>query len=265
MNLIFTFTNEFGIGDNIRGVISLLQICSKIKSTKDITIFVDFSKHRINKYLLNKLPHELLETEENKEIKKFNYADEDFHDNEIIDFLLNSQENILRINTNNFPDVNNVNEEIKTFIKNLFVFDLEFEKLLNSYFNALPETYHLYHYRFGDHVLLKNDNNRHQIKHFVEHFKINKKNGPCLIISDSLLFKRYIYEFYKNKEVFVFLTKPTHTSYNTVESEHDVNILIDFMLITKAESINCYSSYRWISNFILWTSHVYNVPLFNMK
>jgi hypothetical protein len=265
MNLIFTITNGLGIGDNIRGIISLLQICSKIKSQKDINVFVDFSKHRINKYLLNKLPDELLETEENKEIKNFHYADEQFHDNEIIDFLLNSQANIVRINTNNFPDVNDVNEEIKSFIKNLFVFDLEFEKLLNSYFNVLPETYHLYHYRFGDHVLLKNDNDRDLIKHFLEYFKINKKNGPCVIISDSLLFKRYVYEFYKNKEVFVFLTKPTHTSYDTVESEHDVNILIDFMLITKAESINCYSSYRWISNFILWTSYVYNVPLFNMK
>ena len=33
------------------------------------------------------------------------------------------------------------------------------------------------------------------------------------------------------------------------------------MLITKAQSISCYSIYQWISNFILWTSHIYNVPL----
>jgi len=264
MNLIFTFTNELGIGDNIRGVISSLQICDKIKSKKNVNIFVDFSKYRINKYLTNKLPDELLENEENKEIINFHYKDENYHDNDIMDFLLNSNAKILRINTNNFPDINNITEEIKDFIKNLFAFDLEFEKLLKSYFNVLPENYHLYHYRFGDYVLLENDNNHDEIKYFVEDFKINKKIGSCVIISDSLLFKQYIYDLYKNEEVFVFLTKSTHTSYNTVESEDDVNILLDFMLITKAESINCYSSYRWISNFILWTSYVYNVPLFKI-
>jgi len=265
MHVIFTFTNDLGIGDNIRGTISLLQICDKLKSKKDITVFVDFSKYKLSKYFLHKLPNKLLENEVNKEINNFHYIDENNYENDIIDFLLNSQSKIVRINTNNFPDINNINEEIKIFIKNLFVFDLEFEKVLNSYFETLPEKYHLYHYRFGDHVLLDNATNHHEIDQFVESFKINKKNGPCVVISDSLLFKRYIYDFYKNKEVFVILTKPTHTAYNREESNDDVNILIDFMLITKSESINCYSYYRYIYNFILWKSYIYNVELFNMK
>jgi len=41
--------------------------------------------------------------------------------------------------------------------------------------------------------------------------------------------------------------------------------LCDFFLIQNAKSINCYSNYNWISNFILWTSIIYDVPLYNLK
>jgi hypothetical protein len=270
MIIIYTFFNSPGFGDNLRGFISLLQICNKInyrqKNNKlKYQLFVDFSKSKIDKYLIYKLPLELLEISKNIEVKSFYYCNEENHEKEIIDFLVNCKDNLIRITTNNFPDENNINDDMKNYVKNLFKFNSEFENKMNEYLKILPEKYNLYHYRFGDTILLDMTKGEDEINTLINSFnKIeNKKNS--VIISDSLVFKQKIYEIYKNNEVFVFLTKPAHTGYDNPDSDDDINIFIDFMLIKKAQSLNCYSIYGWISNFILWTSHIYNVPLKNLK
>ena len=271
MIVIYTFINSNGFGDNLRGYISLLQICSKInyrqKNNKlKYRLFVDFSKSKIDKYINHKLPPELLKMSENTEIKLFNYWNGETKDEEIIHFLQNTKENLIRINSNNYPDVI-INDDIKNHFKNLFKFNSHFDYQMNEYLNFLPEKFHLYHYRFGDYILNNFENPEDEFfNKFIKSFQESRiKNENCLIISDSLKFKQKIYDLYKNNEVFVFLTEPKHTGYNNPDSEEDINIFIDFMLITKAQSISCYSIYPWISNFILWTSHIYNVPLINLN
>jgi hypothetical protein len=61
MNVIYSFTNNPGIGDNVRGLISLFQIKKKINHLKNITIHVNFSHSSFGNYLLHKLDDKLFE------------------------------------------------------------------------------------------------------------------------------------------------------------------------------------------------------------
>ena len=268
MNVIFAFTNHQGIGDNLRGLISLLQIKEKIKNQKELTIHVDFSKSLISKYLVNQLPNQFLELKETIETKTFYYLFQSL-DNDIIDYLLNTQDNTVCIHTNNYPDTNTITEDIKSFIKKSFEFNPYFEEIFKTYYNQIPENYHLYHYRFGDHKFKNDDLDDHTIHKFAESFQQTNKHENCLIISDSLSFKKKIHEIYHNQDVFVFLNQPNHTNSHAngsnLDHENDLYIFIDFFLVTKAKTVCCYSYYPWISNFILWNSYVYDIPVITLS
>lgn len=255
MNVIFVFRNYQGIGDNIRGLINLLQIKKIIN--KKINIYIDFSVHALNKYIINTLPDDLKVN--NNYINSFVYGDENNHDNEIINLLLNHNNEYVYISSNNYPHQDNITEDIKQFIKNIFVFNNDFEKLLNESLNKLPTNYDIYHYRIGDEVFY-NDINK--FDNIINSFNNRKNSNNIFLISDSLNLKTKIYEIYKNNKVFVFLNKPKHTQYDSNNIE---DTIIDFILVTKAKNIYCYSNYRWISNFILWTSYIYDINLVNLK
>ena len=270
MNIVYTFKNNQGIGDNLRGLIAVLQVVKKIETQKEIQFHVDFSESHINKFLLHKLPDNLLQLKqsgEQCETKSF-YCRDDPNDkgcqDDIINYLLNSQSTMICINSNFFPEIDDINEEIKTFIKNLFKFNEDFENVFNSYSNQIPKDYILYHYRFGDFMFHNDDNSN--FDHFIQSYsELSKQNEnyAALILSDSLNFKKKIYEIYNNLDTIVFLNRPTHTAYtNDID---DINIFIDFFLVTKAKSIYCYSYYPWVSNFVLWSSYIYDIPLTNKK
>jgi len=268
MDVVFTFLNSPGFGDNLRGLITLLQIQRKmqLELEKPFNIYVNFSKSRIQNYVAYKMPTELSQKIETIKLTAWNFINEYSHDDEIIDFLLNTNEPIVNIQLNAFPDVSKIDEDIKQFIKNLFILSPDFEAQMNKYFDKLPNKYQLFHFRLGDERLrLGEDNLDWGVQSLVNSFKSNyKENENYVIISDSLTFKKQIYEKYKNSSnVFVFLNKPNHTE--TEDKENEINIFIDFFLITRATSVSCFSVYTWISNFILWSSHIYDVPLINLR
>ena len=150
---------------------------------------------------------------------------------------------------------------MKNYIKTLFKFNPYFEEILNSYYNKLSENFSIYHYRFGDEVFNDDINDFEEI---INSFKTkNDEKNNCLVLSDSFNLKKNIYEVYNNNNIHVFLNKPTHT--NNTNDDDDINIYLDFFLITKAKTIYCSSNYRWVSNFVLWNSYIYDIPLINLK
>jgi hypothetical protein len=165
---------------------------------------------------------------------------------------------VIGISTNSYPILTEIDEDMKIYIQKVLCLKPEIEEFLKSKLSQLPETYHLFHYRLGDSYLLNNDSQDNIV--YLEHFSHYKKENS-VVISDSLSFKKELSHLYQNKEVFVFLNKP----YHTVTNEADIETLIDFFFILHAKTVNCYSNYRWISNFVFWSSIVYNVPLFNMR
>ena len=124
------------------------------------------------------MPLELLEISKTIEVKSFYYCNEENHEKEIIDFLVNCKENLIRITTNIFPNENDINDDMKNYIKNLFKFNSEFENKMNGYLKILPEKYNLYHYRFGDTILLDMTKSEHEIDILINSFNQleNKKN-----------------------------------------------------------------------------------------
>jgi len=263
INIIFTFKNGWGIGDNVRGLISILQIQKKIEENtdKEVKIYVDFSDSLINKYLKYKLPDEIIALKETIEFKLFLYNNEYNHENDIINFILNSDTNKFYLNTNNYPDVNNITEDIKLFIKNVLEFDPSFEEIFNSYLNQLPAIFDVYHYRLGDSAF-NNDCESSVIPH-VESFKELKKSNSSLVLSDSLCFKKQIFHLYNNENIIVFLNKPSHT--NSTNENDEMYIFIDFFLGARAKNIYCYCCYGRLSNFILWHSYLYDIPLIKIS
>jgi hypothetical protein len=259
MNLVFVFINFQGIGDNVRGLINLLQIVKLINHNynKKINIHVDFSLHLMNDYLIYSLPDEL--KVKNNHITKFHYSNEDSHDYEIIHFLLQyiDSNNTIYINSNNYPHIDCITEDIKTYMKQLFTFTPFFENRLNESFSQLPNDYDVYHYRLGDEVFKQDIDN---CQHIIDSFNNREKPNNVFVISDSLNLKQKIYDIYQNNKVYVLLNQPHHTK----DDLNDIHILIDYMLVTKAKNIYCYNTYSWISNFVLWSSYIYDIHLVNI-
>jgi hypothetical protein len=87
------------------------------------------------------------------------------------------------------------------------------------------------------------------------------KKENSVLISDCLEFKKRIAEKEKEKDVFVFLNKPVHCGFRDFSNKDYKETIRDFNLIKNAKKIYTFSSYHWISNFVFWTSLIYDVPL----
>ncbi len=243
--IIFRFTNNPGFGDNIRGLITLLQIKKKL----NFELEVDFSHHVFSNFLICNFSNV------EYQYKEYWFTDEIPRN----DFLLkeiSSFGNII-ITTNSYPILTEIDEDIKEYIRNLFILKPNVKSYLEERLSSLPSDYHLFHYRLGDDVFENDTLNTDEI---FQNFEKNKKDN-AVVISDSLTFKQILNSAYENKDVYLFLNKPTHTC----SGEKNMDTLIDFFLVINAKTVNCYSIYGWISNFVYWSSVVYDIPLFNLK
>jgi hypothetical protein len=256
MKVVFSFINYYGIGDNVRGLISLLQIQKKLQPLKDVSVHVNLSNSHIGNYVLHKLDDELSELVKSKDINYFLYSNENLHDDQIIQYILNSQDEVIHINTNNFPDINNISQDIKDFVKNIFKFTPEFENVFNSYLEKAGSDFDIFHYRFGDDIFNNDSVNTGKIVDSIQ--QINSTNN-CIVLSDSLNLKKELYDMYNNNKIIVFLEKPTHT--NNTSGEDAIYIFIDFFLASRAKNIYCWCVYGRLSNFVLWHSYIYDIPL----
>ena len=162
-----------------------------------------------------------------------------------------------------------IDEDIKEFMRSFLILKPEYETYLQSRNRIIPPNYNLFHYRLGDKYMctdtdgrIKSGQNESDI--CFQNFLKNKKQNS-VILSDTLSFKE------KCKDIAtVFLNDPMHTRFQDNpklmnSQELILDTICDFYLIKNATTINCYSFYPWISNFILWTSIIYDVPLFNLK
>ena len=63
----------------------------------------------------------------------------------------------------------------------------------------------------------------------------------------------------------IISTVPIHLSHPDANIETVKDTLFDFMLLTNAIFIQTHSVYGWISGFVQWVSHIFNVPLINLR
>lgn len=249
--IIYKFSGCVGIGDNIRGLILIKQVQEIIPFELEI----DLNGYPLGDFLLYE------QKQFNPELEKsFPAFDNECHHNEIVQYIQQNPGKCIVIGTNCRPDYN-ISEPIKEYMKDFLKLKPQYEDLLQKKFNSLLPNYNLFHYRFGDvHLCEMDQTNEQYYQHFI-HFK--KENA--VIISDSLLFKQRCSNVAK-----VFFNDPIHTRTNDnckIGKKESLlfDTICDFYLIQKAKSINSLTCLPWISNFILWMSIIYNVPLYDLR
>ena len=244
--------SHVGLGDNIRGLIFMKQV----QEHHDFELYVDFNSYPIEPFLLytNEIPNPDL-------THCFPAMDNKMHHQEVIHFIQHfSHLNCIQITTNWKPYMN-VSEPIKQYIRNFLSLKPKYEEYLNQKLSQLPPQYNLFHYRFGDeHICQKDQLNIEYYNHLLHYKKEN-----TVLISDSLLFKEKCKDI-----VHVFLNDPIHTTSNPNHKQINMDALIldticDFYLIKHATALYSYSCLPWLSNFVQWTSIVYNIPLYDLR
>jgi len=260
MILIFQFENDPGFGDNLRGLISMIEMLSSIKRKLDF--YVDFSKSHIYNFVKHRIPEHLQNANHDYVV----FVDSIHNKDQCRYIIENTRANILRINHNFFPEgiesetiPTGISEETKNYIKNILTFSPEFEEIFSSYLNKLPEYYKVYHFRYGDSIF-SNDIYAVDDRTFNLFVDLYNNQEDTLVISDSLNMKKILSENF-DKHIYTFLNKPTHTN----NSDNAIDIFIDLFLISRSKGVYCYSSYVWVSGFINWISAIYSVPVFNLK
>ena len=201
----------------------------------------------------------------NNNDSNFNWLQyDDVNENEnrgdaILSFILNQPfPCVIALLTNAFPKRDEIDDSTIAFLKNVFNMNNEFQSYMNIQRSNLPNSYILYHYRMGDHVL-HSQCNIGDINNYIDHFRNSlnvEDDTPIVIISDSLFLKNAIKMEFPEK-VFILDNTPHHFI------NHNVNIdtIVDFFLIQNAKEVRTYSNYSWISNFVLWTSIIFKIPL----
>jgi hypothetical protein len=260
MILIYKFVNEPGFGDNIRGLITILQV----QQLLPFELIIDFRGHVFSKFFAYETPMIVNESKKtivipipsHKLIK---------HQNDIIRDELQEYFNnydIITIITNIMPDENLITENIKDKIKQILIVKPEINDYIMAQISQLPTNFNLFHFRLGDNCWYNDSINN---DHYIQKILQNKKDNSVLI-SDSLNLKKQIFDIFHNKDIFVFLNKPCHTNSNIyLNADIYINTLVDFFLIQTSESVSSFSIYGCVSNFVYWTALIYNVPIFKIE
>jgi hypothetical protein len=132
---------------------------------------------------------------------------------------------------------------------------LEVNNILN-YLGFEKNKFIVYHVRLGDSYI---DNQLKSIQINKINTIINKldiqKDKHYLLISDSVFIKKILVNKYPN--IKIIMNKITHSLNN--DFENIKNILVDFYLMSHAEEIISFSSYKHGSGFSKWCSVTYDI------
>jgi hypothetical protein len=245
MKVLYSFYHSTGLGDNIRGLITIKQI----QKIMGFELYIDLNGHPIERYLMRvsqKMNY-------NHNVGFYAYDNAPHHD-QMIHFF--KDKDSIRIETNYYPTA--VDEDTKQFMREFLKLKPEYAELFSKRVTA---PYYLYHFRFGDKHICQENDTRFNVE--TDYYScidkyLRVRNPNSIIISDSLEFK-HMCKYIAN----VYLNDPIHTRFNdNPKIQNDITETIcDFYLIQNATKVYSYSAYPWISNFILWTSTIYDIPI----
>lgn len=258
-NKIKDTQSHHGFGDKIRGAMALNQYCKK----NDILLKIDASDDICSDMLENLIVTNdtnfeknnnkiIISTDLNHDSKFYNKLDDEF-----------TKTNIVNIYTNEFP-ISKLSNDDKMFAKNICKPKPDLQKKINIKLEKLPKNFGIQHFRFHDDVFKKDFNQNDSI--FIKSYDILKNNykDTDVLISNSTNFKKYcrinlgIKTIDDENENFAV----QHIGYST-DKESVENSFIDFFIVCNAKYINTHTCYKWPSNFVLWPSKIYDIPLEN--
>jgi hypothetical protein len=253
----------WGFGDYLRGILSTAGICNKIGLTWDI----DYHKHPISQFLVNN--HTLVNIADyaQEEVKVYDVNQTDA----FIEFMKShefSQQNDMRLLTTNVYWLENgVSSETRQKVIQSIQPTPQLQTAIDSTLKLLgvqEKRYRAVHVRMGDAYLVdkKGDPAKYEIVRAAIRKMIDddtyKTEDPFVVFSDDEGIKQYLHEtegFLQSPSV------PCHLS-----SEEDgtkvMNTLVDFFLLSKADTIYRYSFHVYGSGFCDWCADIFEVPIF---
>lgn len=236
---VYPFESHFGMGDYMRGIISLYQ------NNDWNSIYIDYSKNEIAKYLYN-------DTGTNyKTEKKPIYLTKDF--------VPKNGVNIIHYNSAiDYP----IDPKIKKQVRSMFLMKPEFKQY---FLNQLSElqlkkgNFVVLHIRYNDDVF--NNDGRKQdtmLENKIVQLKSQFKN--ILLLSNSKTMKEYLSLKYKLK---YFDTVPVHTGYIHSSTANRIkDTLVEFFAMTYSKIIYQYCEDKnQVSGFSKRINEFYDIPL----
>jgi hypothetical protein len=227
----------WGLGDLLKGIISVRQFCKK----HNYNYVLDISRHKLSNFL--------------------KYSDQTYshHISQVVPFLLSiaelqslidkSKSNVIFFNTN--ADYTEIDDETKQFIRTLLELKDEYMK---SYI-PISKPYTLLHYRLGDDHLLKKivKNNYTDI---LSSITLNSECNTVLISDNERLRALNIPGIIIPEASEIAHIGDVNATIKGIKSS-----LIDMKIISESDKIKTYSVYPWVSGFVRIISVCYDIPL----
>lgn len=247
-NLAVDDTNNFfGLGDLLRGAISMWQLSKKY----NFHYFLDIQLHPISNYLrVIRNPYSD-HVRQNANNIPFVYPDE------IENFIQNSQSDVCYLLTNAHL-IGEITQECKDFIKNVLVPNDDFGKYIRdlTISKNTPSRYNILHFRLGDSLLIRNQD-AIDFTNYINIMNQHKEHNDILM-SDSHHFKERVMA--GNHGIFLFHIHVGHLGYSH-HTNHIKDTLFEFFVVTKASKIKTFTNYGHISGFVHIAHCVYDIPL----
>jgi len=240
----------WGIGDIIRGIISVMIICEK----NNYKFHIDFSLCEINKYLIYK-KHDY---ENHVKLTSKNIIFFPIN-GQLNEYMIKQQDPVLLM-TNEIYNKRDITERIKTEVKNIFTKNKEFDQYYNKIMDKLniKKGFSIIHFRLGDDMLVRGNNNIEEtLNDYYKKYLLNKEDNQ-LVLSDNILFRNFLRKNEKNINLFD-TENIVHIGRNNNKSIKDT--LVEFFLILESKFIKTFSVYGWTSGFVLYPSIINNIPL----
>jgi hypothetical protein len=254
---------SYGLGDFIRGVITLLKLSKEL----NFNVKVDLRYNKISNFLINNNEKEYLD-EVDKNLDKLQHF---FMLKNLKEFIINSfiNNDIITLSTNAWWNKNEITcydnisypltIEEKNFIKNILLPTDELNKYIQDKIENIPKKYTIIHFRIGDDLSFYNKNIPDEYLYKYEDIFIKHYEKDSILISDNKYFKNYIKSKY---DINIFDVDIEHIGISNNNNLDGVKgSLFDFFIQSNAIKIKSFSIYFWISGFIHWNSKIYDIPL----
>jgi hypothetical protein len=247
-----------GLGDYIRGSFFLLEFCKE----NNIEFDLDFSEHPISKFLINQYNDTKIDY---TNVLYFHNYNRNKSKSDIMDYINSNNNKIQYLFTNNHPQIDKITEVEKNIIKSKFIPNKELNNAIEETLNKLNLTKKMYkviHIRIGDRYIIENkDVDNIILKDIDNIFKNIMFNGneKYLLLSDSKDIKKIL----KNKYPFLIVQHNdiVHLAGNCSNDDALKNTMVDFFLISNANSILAMSIYGHMTGFSHYCSIINNIPI----
>ena len=259
-----------GFGDLLRGTMHLCHLSQQL----NFTLTVDAQMHPVGKHLIlqNARDHSEYVVQNKHAVHRFINGDKQELFNVITRAMNAGQSHPLLIFSNLSEHMSVVPDvQSKSFIRTILTPTQEFKTTFNDMCEKfkINRPYTVIHLRIGDEDLVHNTliPEKHTNALNIIDTHVNRHNPANVhIISDSWNFKQRLGTVRPHLANCIIPTKPVHLSHST-EADADTikDTLFDLHLLMNATAIKTYTNYSWVSGFVQWVSHAFNVPLININ